>query len=69
MNMVPETLEAFRDGPSDAAGKAKWVAPIIKEIPTDAWENPLKFSVNGNTYEIRQRRNGRASQHGRRHRA
>ncbi len=53
MNKLPETLEALRDGPSDAAGKAKWVAPIINEIPTDAWENPLNFSVNGNTYEIR----------------
>lgn len=53
MNGLPETLEALRDGPSDAAKKAKWVAPIINEIPTDAWENPLEYSVNGNTYEIR----------------
>jgi general secretion pathway protein G len=53
MNKLPETLEVLRDGPSDAAAKAKWVAPIITEIPTDAWENPLTFSVNGNTYEIR----------------
>ncbi len=53
MNKLPETLEALRDGPSDAAGKSKWVAPIITEIPTDAWENTLQYSVNGNTYEIR----------------
>ena len=53
MNGLPETLEALRDGPSDAAKKAKWVAPIITEIPTDAWENPLEYTVNGNTYEIR----------------
>ena len=53
MNKLPESLEALRDGPSDAAGKAKWVAPIITEIPTDAWENPLTYSVNGNTYELR----------------
>ena len=53
MNKLPETLEALRDGPSDASGKAKWVAPIITEIPTDAWENPLTYSVEGNTYELR----------------
>ena len=53
MNGLPETLEALRDGPSDAAKKAKWVAPIITEIPTDAWENDLEYTVNGNTYEIR----------------
>jgi general secretion pathway protein G len=53
MNGLPETLEALRDGPSDAAKKAKWVAPIITEVPTDAWENQLVYSVNGNTYEIR----------------
>ncbi len=53
MNTLPETLEALRDGPSDAAKKAKWVAPIINEVPTDAWENSLVYTVNGNTYEIR----------------
>ncbi|TWU47202.1 Type II secretion system protein G precursor [Rubripirellula tenax] len=53
MNTLPETLDALRDGPSDAAKKAKWVAPIITEIPTDAWENSLVYTVNGNTYEIR----------------
>lgn len=53
MNGIPETLEALRDGPSDAAKKAKWVAPIITSIPTDAWENPLEYTVNGNAYEIR----------------
>ena len=29
MNKLPESLEELRDGPSDAAGKAKWVMPII----------------------------------------
>ena len=53
MNGLPETLESLRDGPSDAAKKAKWVAPIINEIPTDAWENQLVYTVSGNTYEIR----------------
>jgi general secretion pathway protein G len=53
MNGLPETLEELRDGPSDAAKQAKWVAPIITEIPMDAWENALDYSVNGNTYTIR----------------
>ncbi len=53
MNSLPETLEALRDGPSDAAKKSKWVAPIITEIPTDAWGNDLVYTVNGNTFEIR----------------
>jgi len=53
MNGLPETLESLRDGPSDAAKKAKWVAPIITEVPTDAWENALVYTVNGNTYELR----------------
>ena len=53
MNGLPESLEALRDGPSDAAKKAKWVDAIITEIPTDAWENALEYNVNGNTYELR----------------
>lgn len=53
MSSLPETLDALRDGPSDAAKKAKWVAPIITEIPTDAWENSLTYKVTGNMYEIR----------------
>lgn len=53
MNSLPQTLEELRDGPSDAAKKAKWGAPIITEIPLDAWEQPLVYTVNGNTYEIR----------------
>lgn len=53
MNGLPETLEALRDGPSDSAKQAKWVAPIINEIPVDAWGNAFVYSVNGNEYEIR----------------
>ncbi|KAA5543660.1 prepilin-type N-terminal cleavage/methylation domain-containing protein [Roseiconus nitratireducens] len=53
MNGLPETLEQLRDGPSDAAKKAKWVAPIITEIPKDAWGNELNYTVNGNSYELR----------------
>ena len=53
MNSVPETLEVLRDGPSDAAMKAKWTEPMMKEIPTDAWGNAFTYSVNGNTFEIR----------------
>jgi general secretion pathway protein G len=50
---LPETLEALRDGPSDSAKKAKWVAPIITEVPKDAWGNEFEYTVNGNSYEIR----------------
>ena len=53
MNKLPESLTELRDGPSDAAGKAKWVAPIISEMPNDAWENALTYTKNGNTYELR----------------
>jgi general secretion pathway protein G len=53
MNSLPESLEELRDGPSDAAKKAKWVAPIITEIPSDAWGNELKYTVSGNSYELR----------------
>lgn len=54
LNGLPETLDALREGPSDAAKKAKWNDnPIMTEIPTDAWTNPLVYSVNGNKYEIR----------------
>jgi len=53
MNSLPETLEALRDGPSDSDKKAKWVAPIITEIPKDAWGKDLVYQVNGNNYEIR----------------
>ena len=53
LNGLPESLESLRDGPSDAAKKAKWVAPIISEIPKDAWGNDFKYEVSGNSYEIR----------------
>nr|WP_253155618.1 type II secretion system protein GspG [Stieleria tagensis] len=53
INGLPETLEQLRDGPSDADKKAKWVAPIMTEIPKDAWGNEIEYSVNGNSYEIR----------------
>jgi general secretion pathway protein G len=54
LNGLPETLDALRDGPSDAAKKAKWNDnPIMTEIPMDAWANPFVYSVNGNKYEIR----------------
>jgi prepilin-type N-terminal cleavage/methylation domain-containing protein len=36
MNGIPQTLEELRDGPSDAAKKAKWVGSIIDEIPVIA---------------------------------
>lgn len=50
---IPETLEALRDGPSDAAKKVKWVAPILDEIPKDAWGNEFDYKVNGTSFEIR----------------
>ncbi|MEM1226974.1 MAG: type II secretion system protein GspG [Planctomycetota bacterium] len=53
MNSLPETIEQLRDGPSDSAKSSKWVAPIITEIPMDAWGNSLSYSVNGNEFEIR----------------
>jgi general secretion pathway protein G len=53
MNSLPQSLEELKDGPSDAAKKAKWTAPIINEIPKDAWGNDLNYSAKGNTYEIR----------------
>jgi general secretion pathway protein G len=53
LNGIPESLDALRDGPSDAAKKVKWVDCIMKEIPTDAWGNALVYTANGNKWEIR----------------
>ena len=53
MNSLPQTLDELRDGPSDAAKQSKWVAPIITEIPGDAWGNEISYTVNGNSYELR----------------
>ena len=53
MNSLPQSLEELKDGPSDAAKKAKWTAPIITTIPKDAWGNDLSYSAKGNTYELR----------------
>ncbi|TWT66374.1 type II secretion system protein GspG [Allorhodopirellula solitaria] len=52
-NSLPDSLEQLKDGPSDAAKKAKWVAPILETIPTDAWGNDFDFSTKGNEFEIR----------------
>jgi general secretion pathway protein G len=53
MNGLPETLEMLRDGPSDAAQKAKWIEPMMKEIPNDAFGNPFVYTVNGGGFELR----------------
>lgn len=53
MNGLPQSLEELKEGPSDAAKKAKWTSPIITEIPKDAWGNEINFSAKGNTYELR----------------
>lgn len=50
---IPDSLEQLKDGPSDGAKKAKWVAPIIETVPKDAWGNDFDFSTKGNEYEIR----------------
>lgn len=51
-NVLPENLEALRDGPSDAAQKSSWSGPIIDTIPKDAWGKDFVYSVNGNNFEI-----------------
>ncbi|MCC9601667.1 type II secretion system protein GspG [Stieleria sp. JC731] len=53
MGGMPQSLEELKDGPQDSAKKAKWVAPIITEIPTDAWGNAFEYKASGNSYEIR----------------
>ncbi len=53
MNSLPKTIDELKDGPSDSAKKAKWTSPIIKEIPGDAWGNPINYTLKGNSYELR----------------
>jgi len=53
MNSMPKSIEELKDGPGDAAKKAKWTGPIITEIPKDAWGNEINFTAKGNGYEIR----------------
>lgn len=53
MNSLPKSLDELKEGPSDAAKKAKWTSPIIPNIPSDAWGNEVTYTLNGNTYELR----------------
>jgi len=53
MNSLPQSLEELKDGPSDSSKKAKWTAPIITEIPKDAWGNEIGYTAKGNSYELR----------------
>ena len=54
MNKLPESLEELRDGPSDAAGKAKWVAPNhYRDSYRRLGKRGFAYSKNGNTYELR----------------
>ena len=53
MNGLPETLDMLRDGPTDANQKKRWIEPMMKEIPTDAWGKPFVYTVNGSGFEIR----------------
>ncbi|MCA9140940.1 MAG: type II secretion system protein GspG [Planctomycetales bacterium] len=55
MNSLPKSLKELRDGPSDPAKKARWVAPIIADLPKDSWDNDFHYKVNGKRYEIRSR--------------
>lgn len=50
---LPESLSTLKEGPSDPNKKAKWTRPLMDTIPNDAWDNPFKYSVKGNSYEIR----------------
>lgn len=52
-SQLPDSLDALVNGPSDAAKKAKFGAPIIEEVPKDAWGNEINFSLNGGKYELR----------------
>lgn len=53
MHSLPDKLEDLRDGPSDSEKKARWTSPIINEIPTDAWGQPIEYTVSGNTFELK----------------
>jgi general secretion pathway protein G len=53
MNALPDTLDALRDGPSDAALQARFNEPIMQEIPNDAWGNAFIYKLTGNQYELR----------------
>lgn len=53
MNGLPKSLDELKDGPSDAAKKARWTDSILKEIPKDAWGTEFEYSAKGNTYELR----------------
>jgi general secretion pathway protein G len=58
----PGDLQMLVDGPTDAAAKAKWVEPILDEVPKDAWGNDFLYKVSGNGFEIRSA--GLDGQHG-----
>jgi general secretion pathway protein G len=53
MSRLPESLEELRDGPNDEDGKERWIAPIITEIPTDGWDNPIVYTRTGSSYQLR----------------
>ena len=53
MNSLPDTLDMLRDGPSDSELKARWVEPIMSEIPKDAWGNSFVYEKSGGSYSIR----------------
>ena len=42
----PGDLQMLVDGPTDAAAKAKWVEPILDEVPKDAWGNDFLYCGN-----------------------
>lgn len=51
----PESLDNLIEGPSDSSSGVTWTGSMLDppEVPKDAWQREITYSLDGNQYELR----------------
>ncbi len=52
MQQLPPSLDALMNQPSDLANPGDWTK-LLDKIPSDPWNRPYEYKVNGSTFELR----------------
>ncbi|MEY2612872.1 MAG: Type secretion system protein precursor [Planctomycetota bacterium] len=52
MQQLPQSLDALMTAPADLANPGDWTK-LLDKIPSDPWNRPYEYKLNGSTFEIR----------------
>jgi len=53
VNNLPSALGALYEMPSDISDPSNWVQKIDKPVPSDPWDRPYEYKLNGSKFELR----------------